>query len=36
LDEPEATEETGSITESSDANIETLEPDEAPATTENE
>lgn len=36
LDEPEATEETESITESSDANIETLEPDEAPATTENE
>ena len=36
LDEPEATEETENITESSDTNIETLEPDEAPATTENE
>ena len=35
LDEPEATEETENITESSDTNIETLEPDEAPATTEN-
>ena len=36
LDEPEATEGTENITESSDTNIETLEPDEAPATTENE
>lgn len=36
LDEPEVTEETENITESSDTNIETLEPDEAPATTENE